>query len=119
VFPVESVVAKRLVEEAVVVKLFVVVALVPVAFTKVKFWRVEEPLTRRLAIVESPFTNSLPVLKVVAKRLVEDAVVANELVVVALPRTVKFEASVTAAFASMVSAADVDVANVEADDVAR
>ena len=41
--PVESVVEKRLVELAVVAKKFVVVAEVPVALTKVKFWRVLDP----------------------------------------------------------------------------
>ena len=35
--------------EAVVLKRFVVVALVPVAFTKVKFWRVEDAVARKLA----------------------------------------------------------------------
>jgi len=41
---------KKLVVEAVVVKKLVVVAEVPVALMKVKFWRVEEPVMRR-----SPF----------------------------------------------------------------
>ena len=36
--------AKRFVELAVVAKKFVVVALVPVAFTKVKFWKVVDPV---------------------------------------------------------------------------
>jgi len=35
---------KRLVDDAVVLKKFVVVAFVPVAFTKVKFCRVVEPV---------------------------------------------------------------------------
>ena len=35
-------------------KRFVVVADVPVAFTKVKFWRVDEPVRRRFERVESP-----------------------------------------------------------------
>ena len=39
-------VPKRLVELAVVEKRLVVVAEVPVALTKVKFWRVVEPVTR-------------------------------------------------------------------------
>ena len=38
----ESDAPKKLVVEAVVAKKLVVVALVPVAFKKVKFWRVEE-----------------------------------------------------------------------------
>jgi hypothetical protein len=44
--PVESEVAKRLVEDAVEAKKLVVVALDPVAFAKVKFWRVVEAVTR-------------------------------------------------------------------------
>ena len=76
-------VEKRLVLDAVVANERVVVALVEVELSAVKFWRVELPFTKRLAIVESPFTNSLPVLKVVAKRLVEDAVVAKKFVLVA------------------------------------
>ena len=39
--------AKRLVELAVFAKKLVVVADVPVAFVKVKFWRVEEPVARK------------------------------------------------------------------------
>ncbi len=39
-------VLKRLVDDAVVEKKFVVVAWVPVALTKVKFWRVEDPVIR-------------------------------------------------------------------------
>ena len=69
--------------EAVVLKRFVVVALVPVAFTKVKFWRVEEPLTRRFESVPRP-PEKLPVVREVEKRLVLDAVVAKEAVEVAL-----------------------------------
>jgi len=41
--PVFSEVERRFVDDAVVAKKFVVVAEVPVAFTKVKFWRVVEP----------------------------------------------------------------------------
>ena len=90
------VVANRLVEEAVVAKLFVVVAAVPVAFTKVKFWSVEEPVTRRLPRVPRPVvvrvlppSERAPVMVVapryalVAKRLVEEAVVAKKFVEVA------------------------------------
>jgi hypothetical protein len=47
-------VPKRLVEEAVVAKKLVEVAEVPVAVMKVKLWRVEEPLTRRLMKVAEP-----------------------------------------------------------------
>ena len=43
----KSVVVKRFVEEAVVAKKLVVVADDPVAFTKVKFWRVVEAVERR------------------------------------------------------------------------
>ena len=39
-------VANKFVEDAVVVKKFVVVALVEVEFRAVKFWRVEEPVIR-------------------------------------------------------------------------
>jgi hypothetical protein len=47
-------VLKSPVLEAVVLKKFVVVAAVPVARTKVKFWRVEEPLARKLVEVRVP-----------------------------------------------------------------
>ena len=46
-------VPNRFVEEAVVAKKLVVVALVPVALTKVKFCRVDEPVRRMLAKVLS------------------------------------------------------------------
>jgi len=52
--PTLRVVAERLVEEAVVAKKLVVVAEVPVAFTKVKFWRVVEEVTMRLVVVAWP-----------------------------------------------------------------
>ena len=83
-FPVESVVPKRLVDEAVVAKLFVVVALVEVELSAVKFWRVEEPFTRRLARVPRPLMNVVPKFAAVANIFVELAVVAKRLVVVAL-----------------------------------
>jgi hypothetical protein len=88
------VVAKRLVE----------VALVEVELRAVKFWRVDEPVTRRLERVVRPLVTlrvpvrlaaleivwpfivpevMLPVLREVEKRLVEEAVVAKKLVVVA------------------------------------
>ena len=69
---------KRLVELAVVAKKFVVVALVPVAFLKVKFWRVVEPTTKRSPLVlmvlvaEPPMESALPV-KRFEKKLVEVA----------------------------------------------
>ncbi len=109
-FPAVRTVAKRLVELAVVEKKFVVVAEVPVAFTKVKFWRVEEPFNNKLESVANPpvafnvpvkfaaleivwpLINPevmgpavrIPVVKLVEKRLVEEAVVAKKFVVVAL-----------------------------------
>jgi hypothetical protein len=46
-------VPNRFVVEALVLKKFVVVALVPVALTKVRFWRVEEPVARILVDVMS------------------------------------------------------------------
>ena len=56
----------------------VVVALVPVALTKVKFCKVEEPMTRRspevlmVVVAEPPILKELPV-KRLAKELVEAA----------------------------------------------
>ena len=64
--------------EAVVEKKLVVVALVPVAFTKVKFCKVEEPMTRRspdelmVVVAEPPILKESPV-KRLAKELVEVA----------------------------------------------
>ena len=77
-------VEKRLVEDAVVLKKFVVVALVPVAFTNVKFWRVEDAVAKMLAKVPSAVEVRFPPLAVVKKRFVELAVVLKKLVVVAL-----------------------------------
>ena len=74
---------KRLVELAVVEKKLVVVALVPVAVTKVKFWKVEEALARMLLKVPVPLTVNVPPVPVVKNRFVEDAVVEKKLVVVA------------------------------------
>ena len=72
------VLARRLVVEArPETKRFVVVALVPVAFWKVKFWSVVEPLSKRLVSVLAP------ALKTEAKRFVVEAVIAKKLVVVA------------------------------------
>ena len=56
-----------------VLKKLVVVALVPVAFNDVKFWRVLEPLA-----------SNCPSVPNAPKRLVELAVVAKKFVVVAL-----------------------------------
>jgi hypothetical protein len=55
------VVAKRLVEEAVVAKKLVVVAEVPVAFEKVKLWRVVEPIAVRLVV--EPVTKARKLVK--------------------------------------------------------
>lgn len=49
-------VVKRFVEDAVVAKKFVVVAEVPVAFMKVKFWRVDEPVARMFAVARVPLS---------------------------------------------------------------
>ena len=76
---------KKLVVEAVVVKRLVEVALVPVALMKVKFWRVLEPLSKRLAKVPSPVAVKLPPFAVVKNKFVEEAVVEKRLVEVALP----------------------------------
>ena len=63
---------KRLDDEAVVEKRLVVVAEVPVAFRKVKFWRVEEEVTSRFLVVRS-VVEAVMALRIVAKRLVEVA----------------------------------------------
>lgn len=111
---------KKLVVLAVVVKKLVVVAEVPVAFTKVKFCNVEDAFNKRFERVVRPEVTfkvpvkeaalvmvwelmrpevmapkvALPVLRAVANRLVEDAVVEKKLVEVALVevefRAVKF-----------------------------
>ena len=83
IVPILALAEKRLVDDAVVEKKLVVVALVPVALAKVKFCRVDEPLSKRLAKVPSPVDVKLPPFPVVKKRLVEDAVVEKKLVVVA------------------------------------
>ena len=105
---------KRLVEEAVVLKKFVVVAEVPVAlvksrfvlwilvpvtcdenrlvvvaevpvaFTKVKFCKVLEALSKRFARVPRPVEVKLPPLPVVKNKFVDEAVVEKRFVVVAL-----------------------------------
>ena len=65
----------------------VVVALVPVALVKVKFWRVVEPVRRRLErVAESEVMDPVvrvPRLAEVEKRLVLEAVVEKKEVVVA------------------------------------
>ena len=58
-FPPEKAVAKRLVEEAVVLNIVVVVALVEVEFRAVKFWRVVDPWARILPEVVRPVTVRL------------------------------------------------------------
>ena len=74
---------KRLVLEAVVANEFVVVALVPVAFTKVKFCKVVEPTTNKspevlmVVVAEPPILKELPV-KRLAKELVEVAEVVGD-----------------------------------------
>ena len=68
-----------MVEEAVLAKKFVVVADVPVAFKKVKFWRVEEELTKRFS-VERSVVEAVIALKSAAKKLVEVALVEVEYV---------------------------------------
>src|SRR3989338_11324670 len=105
---------KRLVEEAVVLKKFVVVAEVPVALvksrfvlwilvpvtcdenrlvvvaevpvalTKVKFCKVLEALSKRFARVPRPVEVKLPPLPVVKNKFVDEAVVDKRFVVVAL-----------------------------------
>jgi len=70
-------------EEAVVLKKLVVVADVPVALVKVKFWRVVEPTERIFEDVNSPESVVFPPLAVVKNRLVDEAVVENRFVVVA------------------------------------
>ena len=82
--PVVKLVEKRLVEEAVVANEFVEVAFVEVELSAVKFWRVEEPESKRLDKVARPVEVMFPTLAIaVAKRFVELAVVAKELVLVA------------------------------------
>jgi hypothetical protein len=103
--PVLNIDAKRFVLDDVPANRLVVVALVPVAFIKVKFWRVDDPVARRLARVVRPLETlrvplndaaelmfwllirpdvitpavRAPTFPLVEKRLVLDAVFANEL----------------------------------------
>ena len=60
-----------------------VVAFVEVEFRKVTFWRVEEPVTRRLGIVRAPARVRFEIVAFVANKFVLDAFVAKKLVVVA------------------------------------
>jgi hypothetical protein len=88
-------VEKRFVEEAKVEKMVVEVALVVVALRPVKFWKVDEPLVRMVAKVPRPVEVMFPTdAMTVAKMLVEEALVTNKFVVVALVvvawRPVKF-----------------------------
>src|SRR3989338_9182032 len=78
------VVKNKLVELAVVEKRLVVVAAVPVAFTKVKFCKVLEALSKRFARVPRPVEVKLPPLPVVKNKFVDEAVVDKRFVVVAL-----------------------------------
>ncbi len=75
--------ALRVVPKRFVEKKLVVVAAVPVAFTKVRFWRVEEELTRRLLRVMR-FVVSEPMAAALAKKFVVEAVVVKSVVEVAL-----------------------------------
>ncbi len=63
-------VLKRFVDEAVVAKKVVEVLLVVVELMPVKFWRVLDPVTRRLAVVMSPVLVRVPKVPMVEKRLV-------------------------------------------------
>jgi hypothetical protein len=128
---------ERLVVLAVVAKKLVEVAEEEVELTAVKFWRVVEPLTKRVAKVPAPVVSE------VEKRLVEEAVVEKKLVVVAFElvelTAVKFwrveeelaksvfvvvspvivaELTVSKPLALMERAEAVEVAKVEGDEVA-
>jgi hypothetical protein len=84
VFPSVAKVEKRFVDDAVVEKWLVVVAFVLVLLSAVKFWRVVEPVTRRLPSVASPEVNEVVNDPREAKKLVEVAAVT-----VALPPMVR------------------------------
>ena len=83
ILPNEPMVAKRLVELAVVAKLLVLVLLVVVDCNPVKFWRVDDPYESKLLAVTDPKVE-FPAFNTVAKRLVELAVVVKKLVLVLL-----------------------------------
>jgi len=76
-------VPERFVVDALVAKKLVVVAELPVAFTNVMFWKVEEALARRLVKVPCPVEVRLPVVRMEEKRLVVLAVTVKRLEVVA------------------------------------
>ena len=78
-----ALVENKLVDEAVVEKIEVVVALVEVELRAVKFCKVVEPLESKVEKVPRPVEVTLPALMAVAKRLVLEAVVEKRLVVVA------------------------------------
>ena len=73
---------ERLVVLALVLKKLVVVALVEVLLRAVKFWRVLDPVTRRLGAVMSPVVVRVAVLRVVNAPKVENSVVVVAFVVV-------------------------------------
>ena len=76
--PPEAVVKKRFVVDAVVAKKLVEVLFEVVELTPVKFWRVVEPVTRRLLAVKRPVDEIEPKVAAVAKRFVEVAFVVVE-----------------------------------------
>ena len=78
-FPKVALLANKFVVEAFVEKKFVVVAFVPVAFTNVRFWRVVEPLTRRLLL-----TVTLPLLSMLNSVVVANVAVDDDMVKILL-----------------------------------
>lgn len=76
--------AKRFDEDAVVAKIEVEVELVVVERSAVKLFRVVDPLTKRLDEVTDPVDVTFPAFRFAVERLVDDALVAKKLVVVAL-----------------------------------
>ncbi len=84
-FPVRlpvAVVKKRFVVEAVVAKKLVVVADVPVAVVKVRAWRVEEPVDKRLPRVARPELLKIDEKSVELKKFVDVALVLVEFLAV-------------------------------------
>jgi len=77
-FPIVARFEKKFVELAVVAKKLVVVAEVPVAFKKVKFWNVDDPVASKLEALNNPVVERLVNAPVVANRLVEVALVEVE-----------------------------------------
>jgi hypothetical protein len=85
--------------EALVAKKFVVVAEVPVAFTKVKFWSVEEPIAKRLITDVRPSSSTsnktvppenpvlfVPIVKFSEVELLSESIlILNEFVVLMNP----------------------------------